>query len=272
MHRKAQELRAGYLSVCVSVRNHRRRPALNPGGAFLAAATGTPLVIYAFHRGSNGAFWTREFGPTLREMRLLMSAARQISPIDEGATARSDNDAESPERSLSQSESADWNRRLRFGGICLTSGGHLPITSPSPGRRDISRSEFTRTACQERSSSPWQSRARPSRGSWIRLQLRYRWLCSMACPSKCFAANSRMCALSPAVGPEIPRSATRSRLSTTCSGGSNGNSSPVTRANCSKPFRCPFSQRRMPMVRIRLERSENLSRWEMRPPATSAVR
>jgi len=35
-----------------------------------------------------------------------MSAARQISPIDEGATARSDNDAESPERSLNHSESA----------------------------------------------------------------------------------------------------------------------------------------------------------------------
>ena len=28
---------------------------LNPGGAFLAAVTGTPLVIYAFHRGFNGA-------------------------------------------------------------------------------------------------------------------------------------------------------------------------------------------------------------------------
>jgi ribonucleoside-diphosphate reductase alpha chain len=35
-----------------------------------------------------------------------MSAARQISPIDEGATARSDNDAESSERSLNHSESA----------------------------------------------------------------------------------------------------------------------------------------------------------------------
>ncbi len=35
-----------------------------------------------------------------------MSAARQISPIDEGTTARSDNDAESPERSLNHSESA----------------------------------------------------------------------------------------------------------------------------------------------------------------------
>jgi peptidoglycan/LPS O-acetylase OafA/YrhL len=28
---------------------------MSPGGAFLAAATGTPLVIYAFHRGFNGA-------------------------------------------------------------------------------------------------------------------------------------------------------------------------------------------------------------------------
>ena len=28
---------------------------LNPGGAFLAAVTGTPLVIYAFHRRFNGA-------------------------------------------------------------------------------------------------------------------------------------------------------------------------------------------------------------------------
>ena len=27
---------------------------LNPGGAFLAAVTGTPLVIYAFRRGFNG--------------------------------------------------------------------------------------------------------------------------------------------------------------------------------------------------------------------------
>ena len=27
---------------------------MNPGGAFLAAATGTPLVIYAFNRKSSG--------------------------------------------------------------------------------------------------------------------------------------------------------------------------------------------------------------------------
>ncbi|HEY5175345.1 MAG TPA: hypothetical protein VII95_07240 [Terriglobales bacterium] len=27
---------------------------LNPGGAFLAAATGTPLMIYAFNRRSSG--------------------------------------------------------------------------------------------------------------------------------------------------------------------------------------------------------------------------
>src|ERR1039457_2795485 len=44
--------------------------------------------------------------PNSREKRLLMSAARQISPIDEGATARPDNDAESPERFLNHSESA----------------------------------------------------------------------------------------------------------------------------------------------------------------------
>src|SRR5664280_974756 len=48
----------------------------------------------------------QRFGPTLRGTRLLMSAAGQISPIDEGATARSDNAAESPERSLNHSESA----------------------------------------------------------------------------------------------------------------------------------------------------------------------
>jgi Flp pilus assembly protein TadB len=28
---------------------------LNPSGAFLAAMTGTPLVIYAFHRNANAA-------------------------------------------------------------------------------------------------------------------------------------------------------------------------------------------------------------------------
>src|ERR1035438_6294871 len=44
------------------------------------------------------------------------------------------------------------------------------------------------------------------------------------------------------------------------------------RANCFEPFRRPFSQRRMPTVRIRLEHLENLSRWEMRPPAIFAVR
>src|SRR5271157_2625336 len=58
-----------------------------------------------FIAGSTGPLDQR-FGPTLRRTRLLMSAARQISPIDEGASARSDNDAESPERSLNHSESA----------------------------------------------------------------------------------------------------------------------------------------------------------------------
>src|SRR3974390_1785674 len=57
-----------------------------------------------FIAGSTGPLDQR-FEPTLRGTRLLMSAARQISPIDEGATARSDDDAESPERSLNHSES-----------------------------------------------------------------------------------------------------------------------------------------------------------------------
>src|SRR5271165_4091108 len=55
-----------------------------------------------FIAGSTGPLDQR-FGPTLRGTRLLMSAARQVSPIDEGATARSDSDAE---RSLDHSESA----------------------------------------------------------------------------------------------------------------------------------------------------------------------
>src|ERR1035437_5891967 len=50
--------------------------------------------------------------PNSREMRLLVAAARQISPIDEGATARPDNDAESPERFLNHSESAGLESSL----------------------------------------------------------------------------------------------------------------------------------------------------------------
>src|SRR5664279_3695949 len=48
----------------------------------------------------------QRFRSTPRGARLLMSAARQISPIEEGATARSDNDPGSPDRSLSHNESA----------------------------------------------------------------------------------------------------------------------------------------------------------------------
>lgn len=33
---------------------------LNPGGAFLAAATGTPLVIYVFHRKVDKAYRQEE--------------------------------------------------------------------------------------------------------------------------------------------------------------------------------------------------------------------
>jgi hypothetical protein len=80
---------------------------LNPGGAFLAAATGTPLVICAFNRRFNEASRSEEGRPNLRVTRLLMSAARQISPISEGAPARSDSDAGSAEGCLSQSKSAE---------------------------------------------------------------------------------------------------------------------------------------------------------------------
>jgi len=38
------------LLVRVPVRRPRGGLHLNPGGALLAAATGTPLVVYAFHR------------------------------------------------------------------------------------------------------------------------------------------------------------------------------------------------------------------------------
>jgi hypothetical protein len=38
---------------------------MNPGGAFLAAATGTPLVIYAFNRRSNGDCRSEHVSPQL---------------------------------------------------------------------------------------------------------------------------------------------------------------------------------------------------------------
>src|ERR1035438_2327338 len=57
-----------------------------------------------FVAGSTGPL-DQGFGPTLRGTRLLMSAARQISPIDEGAIARPDNAAELTEHSLNHSES-----------------------------------------------------------------------------------------------------------------------------------------------------------------------
>ena len=68
-------------------------------------------------------------------------------------------------------------------------------------------------------------------------------------------------------------SPTPSRLWTTSRVGSNSGFLRVTKANCSKLFRCLLSQRWMPMARIRLERSENLSNMgEERQPPTSAAR
>ncbi len=54
MQVKLKELRIGCLPVCVSVRDIGGGLHLSPSGAFLAAITGTPLVIYAFHRRIDG--------------------------------------------------------------------------------------------------------------------------------------------------------------------------------------------------------------------------
>ena len=54
MHSKVKKLRAGFLSVCVLFVTNGGGLHMNPGGAFLAAATGTPLMIYAFNRKYKG--------------------------------------------------------------------------------------------------------------------------------------------------------------------------------------------------------------------------
>ena len=60
---------------------------MNPGGAFLAAATGTPLMIYAFNRKSKGDCRPEHVPPHLREMRFDMAATNRITPIDESEVA-----------------------------------------------------------------------------------------------------------------------------------------------------------------------------------------
>ena len=57
--RKAKELRTDYLLVCLPVRIGSGLH-LNPGCAFLAASTGTPLAIYFFHRKVDKAYRQEE--------------------------------------------------------------------------------------------------------------------------------------------------------------------------------------------------------------------
>jgi Flp pilus assembly protein TadB len=54
---------------------------LNPSGAFLAAATGTPLAIYVFHRKSEKAF---------RQENVLPDTARKEVAYVSSKTSRSD--------------------------------------------------------------------------------------------------------------------------------------------------------------------------------------
>ena len=54
---------------------------LNPGGAFLAAAAGTPVVIYAFHR---------RFGPASLHDNSRPGAAKNEVPYVSNTTDKSD--------------------------------------------------------------------------------------------------------------------------------------------------------------------------------------
>ena len=155
------------------------------------------------------------------------------------------------------------NPRARFGGICLTNGGHLPITSPSPDRRDISRSEFTKTACQERSSSPWRNRDDHLRADGC--------LCNggLACPAARRALERALRKTQPhAVRAQrlvrkskdrlrqIPHGLHREVARTPVLDGDQG--------ELFKALPIPVQPAIDANARIRLSRSENLSRWEMR--------
>src|SRR5215469_6122002 len=81
---------------------------LAPGGAFLAAVTGTPLVIHAFRTKLR----TTTANAILRGMRSNMPAAPPLTLTDEGATARSDASLASADLPLvSESESSLAIRR-----------------------------------------------------------------------------------------------------------------------------------------------------------------
>ena len=201
-----------------------------------------------------------------------MSAARQISPIDEGATARSDNDAKSPEHSLNHSESVglesspavrqhlpDERRALTHHFSIAWQEGYLTVGVYEDG---LPGEIFITMAKQGSTISGLMD----SFATAVSLALQY------GVPLEVLCSKFTHVRFEPSGWSGNPKIGYAKSIVDYVSGGSNGNSSPVTRANCSRPFRCPFSQLGMPMVGIRLERSENLSRWEMRPPATSAVR
>ena len=135
-----------------------------------------------------------------------MSAARQISSISEGATARPENDAAQTEPSL-EPKSAPFpaiRRHLPDERQALThhfslagQEGYLTVgvyEDGPPGEIFITMAKQGSTIS----------------GLMDSLPQRYPWRCRTACRSKFCAASSRILALSPAAGPEIPESATPS--------------------------------------------------------------
>ena len=60
---------------------------MNPGGALLAAATGTPLMIYAFNRKSNGDCRPEHVPSQLAGNEVRDGSDNRIIPIDESEVA-----------------------------------------------------------------------------------------------------------------------------------------------------------------------------------------
>jgi len=53
---------------------------MNPGGAFLAAATGTPLMIYAFNRKSKGDCRPEQAAPRLAGNEVRYASDKSDNP------------------------------------------------------------------------------------------------------------------------------------------------------------------------------------------------
>ena len=53
---------------------------MNPGGALLAAATGTPLMIYAFNRKFKGDCWPEHAPPQLAGNEVRYGSDRSDNP------------------------------------------------------------------------------------------------------------------------------------------------------------------------------------------------